>query len=243
MAIITKLDGRYNEAIMERNSHDIYEVARKKILRQLAISEARPKFEVDITDAQMVQITAHADRFGHSVQSVISAVIESEVAFRFILGRNPGRMDYWETTLVEFLNSLPSVRLATKLPKAGPNRLYFVDGTLRATKPDELQIKSLDIKVEFENGETAYVIHKYTAESGGAQDNQWREAKTALAQVKKSSKTSPHLIAVLDGDYYVAPRRAAGGLTRLEETRKQYLNATVCTYKEFERATKEIWAK
>jgi hypothetical protein len=243
MRIITKFGSRYDEARMGKDGNDIYEIARKKILRQLAISEARPKFAVDITDTQMVQITAHADRFGHSVESVISAVIENEVAFRFILGRNPGRMDYWETTLVEFLNSLTPVRLATKLPKSGPSRLYFVDGTLVATKPDELQIKSLDIKVEFENGETAYVIHKYTAESGGAQDNQWREAKTALAQVSKTSKTSPHLIAVLDGDYYVAPRRAAGGLTRLEETKKQNPNTTVCTYKEFERATKVIWAK
>jgi hypothetical protein len=104
-----------------------------------------------------------------------------------------------------------------------------------------LHVKSIDIKVEFKNEAVAYIIHKFTGEAGGAQDNQWREAVAALEQVKGNTGSTVNLIAVLDGNYYLLPRRSASGLSRLEETRNQHPNAIVCTYENFTEATKAIW--
>jgi len=225
--------------------HDIYEEARLKILQKLSISERRPTWEGDLSESQVEQINAHANRYGHTSKEVIDAVISNEVAFRFILGRNPSRMGYWETALVDYLNSLSVVQKAIQLPKSGANRLYIVKGALVSQKPDALHVKSLDIQVNFQNGATAYIIHKYTAEAGGAQDNQWREANAALEQIHSESPNQVrlNLIAVLDGAYYVQPRRNGSVLTRLEETRQSHPDAIVCTYQQFSEATRGIWEK
>jgi len=226
---------------MKRQGINIYEVARKKKIQELYINDSRPKWKEDLTNEQLDSIERHADRFGHTIQEVIDAVIGNEVAYRFVLGKHVGRMDYWETALAEYLNGLPMVRAAEKLPKGGNGRLYVINGKLQNHKPDSLHIKSIDIKVEFKNEAVAYIIHKFTGEAGGAQDNQWREAVAALEQVKGNTGSTVNLIAVLDGNYYLLPRRSASGLSRLEETRNQHPNAIVCTYENFTEATKAIW--
>lgn len=222
---------------------DIYEKARTRILRELSISEKRPKWQGEMTATQLEQVQAHADRYGHSLQEVVDAVIQNEVAFRFILGRNPSRMSYWEAALVDFLNTLPCVARAIQLPKNGKQRLYIVDGELVSQKPDSLHIKSLDLKVEFRNGAVAYIIHKFTAEAGGAQDNQWREANAALEQLRQKTtrRSKINLVAVLDGAYYIQPRRTSNGKTRIMETQEAHPYAIVCTYQEFSEATRAIW--
>ena len=225
------------------NDKNIYEVARRKLIRKLYIGDARPKWRSDLTSQQMESITRHADRFGHSIEEVADAVINNEVAYRFVLGKHVGRMDYWETALVDYLNELPMVSAAERLPKTGSSRLFIVNGLLTSQRPNDLHIKSLDIKVEFKNRVVAYIIHKFTAEAGGAQDNQWREAMAALEQLKSHKKSTENLIAVLDGDYYVQPRKTSAGLSRIEETRKQHPNAVVCTYEDFPEATKALWGR
>lgn len=226
---------------MSKANENIYEVARRKKIRELYISDVRPKWKTELTSEQLASIARHADRFGHTEEEVIDAVLSSEVAYRFVLGKHVGRMDYWETALVEYLKTLPMVDKAVKLPKTGRGRLYVVQGKLASSKPVGLHIKSIDIQITFANGAEAYVIHKFTGEAGGAQDNQWREALAALEQLKVAKASSIVLIAVLDGDYYVAPRRSASGLSRLDETKIQHPDAIVCTYEQFTDATRAIW--
>ena len=226
---------------MNEKSENIYEIARRNKVRELYVKDARPKWKTDLTQDQVQAIARHADRFGHTEQEVTEAVLSNEVAFRFVLGKHVGRMDYWETALASYLESLPMVKSATKLPKNGRGRLYVVGGRLQSEKPDSLHIKSIDIEVQFKNGNSAYVIHKFTAEAGGAQDNQWREAMAAIEQLKVPGRPSVNLVAVLDGEYYVMPRRSSSGMSRLEETKQQHPYAIVCTYEQFAQATKEIW--
>jgi hypothetical protein len=219
---------------------DIYEAERQRILRTLYSSTKRPTSESDLDDGQLRKIRNHADRFGHTVDQVMNGVFENELVYRFVLGGHPGRMDYWENALVEYLNHQSEVRKATKLPKSGPGRIYIIDGKVCGTKPEELHLKSIDILVEFRNHVLGYIVHKYTAEAGGAQDNQWREADYALSHARTpDGKDFVQMIGVLDGAYYQSPRR--NGLSRLEETRKARRDAIVCTYRDFITATTQVW--
>ena len=103
-------------------------------------------------------------------------------------------------------------------------------------------MKSLDLEISFTNGEVLFAVHKYTMEDGGAQDNQYREAKETLKQVHDSrGKVSVNLAAILDGDYYVKERSTRK--TKLEQAQLEHPETIVCTYKNFESKTKTIWSR
>ena len=151
-------------------------------------------------------------------------------------------MDYYETTLVSYLNGLKCVKNAEKLPKSGPSAKYIVSGKIFVGGGRRNDVKSLDIEVTFKNDQKIYLVHKYTMEDGGAQDNQFREAKETLKNVYTSKKTIEiNLGAVLDGDYYVKNR--AKGLTRIQQAKIEHPDTYICTYKTFEQETKTIWSQ
>ena len=100
---------------------DIYQKARSKILNEIYSGDKFPKILSDLDSNQLKKINNHAIRYGHNVQEVLEAVLNNEVAFRAIVGKNPEKMDYFETTLVSYLNDFDFVSKAEKLPKSGPN--------------------------------------------------------------------------------------------------------------------------
>lgn len=219
----------------------IYDKARERIIKELFENDVFPKNPNSLDGSQIKKIINHAERFGHTVEEVKDAVLNNEVAYRAIVGKNPGRMDFYEDTLVEFLNSLPQVAVASKLPKSGPGAKYLSGGEIRTGGGRQNHIKSLDIYVQFANGKNGYIIHKYTMEDGGAQDNQFREAMGTLAQISsKVGVEKPNVIAVLDGAYYVKER--AGGLSRIDQARIEAPEAIVCSYLDFLEQSKVIWS-
>ena len=221
---------------------DIYQIARTKILHDLFRADRFPKKLSDLDAKQLKKIENHAERYGHTIQEVLDAVLNNEVAFRAIVGKSPVRMDYYETTLVSYLNGLKCVKNAEKLPKSGPSAKYIVSGKIFVGGGRRNDVKSLDIEVTFKNEKKLYLVHKYTMEDGGAQDNQFREAKETLKNVYTSKKTTEiNLGAVLDGDYYVKNR--AKGLTRIEQAKIEHPDTYICTYKTFEQETKTIWSQ
>jgi hypothetical protein len=221
---------------------NIYEKARLQILKDLRVGLTFPVAEGDLTPTQRAKIEAHAKRFGHSVSEVTRIVLENEVAYFAIVGKNPGRMDYYEDALVKFLSLQAQVARAIKLPKSGPRAKHIWRGEVHTGGGRRGDVKSLDIEVEFKNSALVYVVHKFTQEGGGAQDNQYREAKGALAQVRlPSGKVKVNLAAVLDGDYYLRP--SAKGISKLQATQLEHTDAVVCTYQTFIEETKSIWER
>ena len=221
---------------------DIYQIARTKILHDLFRADRFPKKLSDLDAKQLKKIENHAERYGHTIQEVLDAVLNNEVAFRAIVGKSPERMDYYETTLITYLSGLKCVKKAEKLPKSGPSAKYVVNGKIFVGGGRRNDVKSLDIEVTFRNDKKLYLVHKYTMEDGGAQDNQYREAKETLKHIyTKAMKIEINLGAVLDGDYYVKKR--AKGLTRLDQAKIEHPEAFICTYKTFEQETKTIWSQ
>jgi hypothetical protein len=223
-------------------TEDIYDIARRRILHSLFSGDKFPKKLSELDRTQLDKIGNHADRYGHTTQEVLDAVLNNEVAYRAIVGKSPARMDYYEDTLIEFLNKLKIVKNADKLPKSGPNAKYIVEGKILTGGGRRNDVKSLDIEITFRNGKKLFVVHKYTMEDGGAQDNQYREAKETLKQIyTKDRKVLVNLGAVLDGDYYVKSRTRS--LTRLEIAKNEHPETIVCTYETFEQETKAIWSQ
>lgn len=221
---------------------DIYEQARIQILKDLRIGLSFPVAKENLSAKQVKKIEAHAARFGHTIDQVFSAVLQNEVAYFAIVGKNPGRMDYYEDTLVRFLEKEHEIARIKKLPKSGPNAKHIWRGEIHTGGGKRGDVKSLDLEVEFKNGHILYVVHKFTKEGGGAQDNQYREAKSALSQVRlPSGMAKVNLAAVLDGDYY--SKTSSQGISKLEATKLEHTDAVVCTYMTFISETKSIWGK
>jgi hypothetical protein len=221
----------------------IYEKARLQILKDLRVGLTFPMKKSELSKTQVKKIESHAKRFGHTVEEVFQIVLKNEVAYFAIVGKNPGRMDYYEKALVEFLIKQPQISRVKKLPKSGKNAKHIWRGEILVGGGKRGDVKSLDLEVEFQNGNIVYVVHKFTQEGGGAQDNQYREAKAALAQVRlPSGKAKVNLAAVLDGDYYTKTS-AKKQLSKIEATKLEHTDAFVCTYKTFIEETKSIWGK
>lgn len=211
-------------------------------MKEMFKGEHFPMELSELDSTQLEKIESHAARFGHQTEDVIAAVLTNSVAYRAIVGKNPGRMDYYENALVSFLNQLECVSIASKLPKSGPGAHHLYKGRIEVGARKAHHKKSLDIYVQFQNGENLHIIHKYTKEEGGAQDNQFREAKDALSELELPDGTTRlHVAAILDGDYYSKVRRT--GTTRLQDASSEFSNAIVCTYQNFLEKTEFIWRK
>lgn len=220
---------------------NIYDQALSKIQQKENDRSKQPNDSGELSVADMEKIASHAKRFGHEVKEVVDAVLSNFIAYRAIVGKNPSRMDYYEDTLKEYLESLVMVKSVLKLPKGGKNSLHLREGQIVPNSEKLPHLKSLDLKIDFLNGETVYVIHKYTQESGGAQDGAMRDALLTLAHsLDKKGERVVNVMAILDGNYYQETNRT--GISRIQDAQSRYPNALMGTYEQFQDLTRTIWS-
>ncbi|QJG66673.1 hypothetical protein HGG64_03150 [Mycoplasma phocoeninasale] len=116
-----------------------------------------------------------------------------------ILMKDPKRQNIYENILKEEVSKM-GIEIE-KLKSWGKNAFYPIGDEIKtnnAKKPKEL--KSLDFKMKTKSGETIYIVHKYTNENGGAQDNQYYDVINQLKQL--GEKTIKKVWFCLDGRYY-----------------------------------------
>lgn len=222
---------------------DIYEAKRQQVLNEIKkIEGSFPKQRNSLTPEHLKKIEHHAEKFGHKVEEVVESILRDPVAYRSIVGKDPSRMDYYETALVEYLVGQSQVAKVQKLPKGGKNSYHIDKGQIVQGKKTKL-VKSLDLYVEFENGETLWIIHKFTKEGGGAQDAAFRDAELTLQHaIGPDGQSKVNVAAVLDGDYY-RQKIEGGTLTRLEKAARDASTAIVATYDGLIEASRHIWSK
>ena len=222
---------------------DIYEAELEKVLEKISNdSIALPKTAEDLDANAWKKIKSHAKRYGHSVEEVTEAVLSNVVTYRAIVGKNATKTGYFEQTLARYLEKLDVVKSVKILPKAGKNAVHAFKGELLVGGGKRQHIKSLDLEVEFQNGGKVYVIHKYTKESGGTQGSAIRDAIFTLGQgTSENGRKRINLVACLDGAFYQEVMKRTG-MSRMDEVRREYPKAMVCTYKSFKEVTQTIWA-
>ncbi len=128
---------------------DIYEAKRQHVLNEIKkIEGSFPKKEDSLTPEQLKKIEHHAEKFGHKVEEVVESILRDPVAFRSIVGKDPSRMDYYETALVEYLVKQPQVERVQKLPKGGKNSYHIDKGRVVQGKKTKLMKKIVMSSVE-----------------------------------------------------------------------------------------------
>lgn len=119
-------------------------------------------------------------------------------AIFYLLSKNPKKQNIPENTALEVLQKVnPNLK---RLPQSGKNSLHLTPEGQFSSVLDG-NSKAIDFYLEKDN-KKYYISHKFTEQSGGAQDNQLRDAINFLIKAKNNKETNSYFVALLDGNYY-----------------------------------------
>lgn len=167
------------------------------------------------------------------IRAAYKKIAEEEV-FRWCFVVDPIRQNVFEKIAAEYIESMAGVSL---FKKYGANDLFIVAGALKEKK--ELkgmrpESKSIGFSWKYCRRDF-YASHKYTDESGGAQDNQYRDVQRFIEDANKIGGQDV-FVAIVDGEYH-STRDSQSGMTRrkrLEQMANQS-NAFVKSIDELEK--------
>lgn len=110
-----------------------------------------------------------------------------------------------------------------QLPSSGPSALFVVNGTTMpfANVGQSLQnTKSVDFCWEWirKDGSVlkCFAAHKHTRDTGGAQDNQYKDLQAFMESCRASWDASVMFFAICDGDYYRRTSKNTDGMSKIE---------------------------
>jgi hypothetical protein len=149
------------------------------------------------------QIHTYSYRFDKSYNKVREKIL-SDSMFANCFARNPSRQTSHEKIAFDYLSKNNSIlKKFRKLPQNGNEAVYLTsDGTFQKYKLCHKKIgKAIDFYWTNAN-KIFYASHKYTKESGGAQDNQFREQKELLEKFRNNDCENEYFFAICDGQYY-----------------------------------------
>lgn len=146
-------------------------------------------------------------KFGYSSNQVEDKIRLDEM-FASHFAKEPRRTGFHERLAAEWISELENVSNFATLPKTGPDAIYVTsDGEFRRGMSNA-PTKSLDF-IWATGKTTFFATHKYTKESGGTQDNQFKDVRDMLALFQSTNTTSDvALVAIVDGPYYTSRRMA-----------------------------------
>ncbi len=155
---------------------------------------------------------------------------------------NPNRQNIYENIAARFIKDIDGVSEFEMLPT---DRLVVVDGAL--IKKNDLRraggqakAKTVDFKWQYA-GLAFYASHKYTKETGGSQDNQYKDLQFFIAQCNPTILQNTHFIAIADGAYYQG-RDGQAGVSRIDRLKQLASGDKVhaCTICDLEALMQEI---
>ncbi|MCL2040158.1 MAG: hypothetical protein FWG85_06990 [Bacteroidetes bacterium] len=155
------------------------------------------------TSDMKIKIQKFADKFGYSYNEIEGKIVNDEI-FRCVFSKEPSKQNLYQTLAATFINSLPMVENFEILASGGKNAVYIENGKL-FTGIDLInkakEVKSIDFswnvgKIKF------YASHKYTKDSGGAQDNQYLDIQNFLKNARDNNSKDTIFLAICDGKYY-----------------------------------------
>lgn len=162
----------------------------KKLQRRLNIDEVRNSLDERWVK---IKVNNHAEKFDglFTYEDIIEQIKTNDIVASMFC-KDPSKQNISEK-MVEKILGIP------KLPASGVNSIRFTpDGKLTGVKSIGVS-KSADFLF---NG--IYFTQKYTAESGGAQDNQYNDVVDFLVKGSINYKVG----AIVDGEYWDKKRDA-----------------------------------
>jgi len=136
----------------------------------------------------------------------------TNAGFVIQMAKNPSKQNFYEKMAFRILSvRLPEIAKflgiscdpLVKLPNGGKNALLVANGMV--IRQGEYKVQNSSKSIDFmwrAGGHTIYFTHKYTNESGGAQDNQYKDIILFLTASRGSKDDDITFVAICDGDYY-----------------------------------------
>lgn len=161
------------------------------------------------------KIQTYATRTGRSVDEVINA-IRTNPFFRDTFAKDPSKQKFHENVAAKFIEGISGVKDFVQL---GHDSKVVFGGRVELRKDVRREgasttAKTIDFEWKF-NDKHIYASHKYTKESGGAQDNQYRDLQEFIRQSNESNLPNTYFLAIADGNYYLG-RDVGTGASKLE---------------------------
>ncbi|QGZ97923.1 hypothetical protein GE118_03910 [Mycoplasma sp. NEAQ87857] len=131
-------------------------------------------------------------------EQIIYELKNKNLFYLSVFTKDIKKQNIYENILLHFLkdNNIDAI----KLPQAGKNALYAYNSIITNDISDKpLELKSLDFEINLNNNKI-YLMHKYTEESGGAQDNQFNDVVNQIRNLDTNLINKVWFC--LDGKYY-----------------------------------------
>lgn len=166
-----------------------------------------------------------AARYGHDAPSV-ERKIRADAMFAAVFAKDPGKQKIHENTAAKFIKSLKGV---SNFKQLGHGALVVSQGAIMtprqlAAHGGASRAKTIDFEWD-SYGKKIYASHKYTFESGGAQDNQYKDLQEFIRQASDSQKEKTLFLAIADGEYYAHANKQ--GRSRMQSLRNLANNRNV----------------
>jgi hypothetical protein len=179
------------------------------------------------TSQMQIKIHNFADKFGYSHNEIEEKIVNDEI-FRCVFSKDPSKQNLYQTLAATFIESLPMVENFEILASGGKNAIYIENGKLFAGADlihQAKEAKSIDFY--WEVGKTKfYASHKYTKDSGGAQDNQYLDMQSFLKNTRDCNIKNTIFLAICDGRYYKQKDSKTGDETKIKRLQRLTDNKT-----------------
>jgi hypothetical protein len=149
------------------------------------------------------QIKTYSERFDEPQKKIKNKIL-ADTMFANCFAKDPVRQTTHEKIACDYLSRHTNVlQKFCKLSQFGKDAVYLTDnGIFQEFEKTGKKIgKALDFYWE-NNGKMFYASHKYTKDSGGAQDHQFNEQAGLLRKFKENTNTNEYLFVICDGKYY-----------------------------------------
>jgi len=177
----------------------------------------------------------------NDVIDIIKSESKAGEIVRAFFAKDPKKQNIFEKMACEFIEAM-GVDEFENLPN---NELIVTNGAVMdrktfKSKGGTAQAKTIDFKWKYK-GATFYASHKYTKESGGAQDNQYKDLQAFIKDANHTTLDNTYFIVIADGPYYNT-RDGETGKSRIDTLKSKAHPPAVhaCTMGELETLMKEI---
>lgn len=187
---------------------DIYSIDKFRVFRKKNLSDAIKDF-YEKKDYIMKKINNIAENFDWDKDQIYEIIKNSkdeklkELLIAVRLAKDPKRQNIYEFLFLDYMKK--NGRNIKKLPSRGSKAVYLSKNELlEENSTDAETTKSLDYYERINDREYFY-YHKFTESRGGAQANQYIDAKTFVRLSNKYCKNNSDnfsFIAVVDGPFY-----------------------------------------
>lgn len=178
---------------------DIYE----KFLREQK-KKNKEDFIKNIDSKENIKkISKYAKENGYSIEEVKEELKKSSMLVDFF-ATNPTKQNWYEKIAIQEMKKINGIKNIKQLPKNGKNSKYLVNGQIIEGKMNLMtkeHTKSIDFEFDYYDYKI-YATHKYTKESGGSQDNQYKDVINFIENSIKNSIKNIIFVVIVDGKYY-----------------------------------------